>query len=87
MEVFVDAPLAVCEQRDPKGLYKRARRGEIPEFTGIDSRYEPPVRPDVRIDSTSSTPRQAAEALLAAMIRSGFIKSVCSDYRSAQSDP
>jgi adenylyl-sulfate kinase len=53
MEVFVDAPLAVCEQRDPKGLYKRARRGEIPAFTGIDSRYEPPVQPDLRVDSVA----------------------------------
>lgn len=79
MEVFVDAPLAVCEQRDPKGLYKRARRGEIPAFTGIDSRYEPPVHPDLRIDSAASTPQQAVEALLAAVMTSGLIKSVPSD--------
>jgi adenylyl-sulfate kinase len=76
MEVFVDAPLAVCEQRDPKGLYKRARRGEIPEFTGIDSRYEPPVHPDLHVDSASSTPQQAAAALLAAMIKFGLIDCV-----------
>jgi adenylyl-sulfate kinase len=58
MEVFVDAPLAVCEQRDPKGLYKRARRGEIPEFTGIGSRYEPPMHPDLHVDSCASTPQR-----------------------------
>ena len=46
--MFVDAPLAVCEQRDPKGLYQRARRGEIVGFTGIDSRYEAPLRADFR---------------------------------------
>jgi adenylyl-sulfate kinase len=81
MEVFVDAPLAVCEQRDPKGLYKKARRGEIRAFTGIDSRYEPPVRPDVRIDSAASTPQQAVEALLAAVMKSGLIESAPSNDR------
>ncbi|MCB9877905.1 MAG: adenylyl-sulfate kinase [Planctomycetes bacterium] len=49
LEVFVDAPLAVCEQRDPKGLYQKARKGEIPEFTGISSPYEPPTDPDLRL--------------------------------------
>jgi len=76
IEVFVDAPLAVCEQRDPKGLYKRARRGEIPAFTGIDSRYEPPARPDVHVDSASSTPQQAVEALLAAASMIGITPDV-----------
>jgi adenylyl-sulfate kinase len=76
MEVFVDAPLAVCEQRDPKGLYKRARRGEIPAFTGIDSSYEPPRQPEWRVDSASSSPQQAAAALLAGIIKFGLIKSV-----------
>jgi len=74
MEVFIDAPLAVCERRDPKGLYRRARRGEIPAFTGIDSRYEPPALPDVRVDSASSTPQQAATAVLAAMLDFGLIR-------------
>lgn len=74
MEVFIDAPLAVCEQRDPKGLYKRARRGEIPAFTGIDSRYEPPLIPDSRIDSVLLTPQQAVATLLAAMIDFGIVK-------------
>jgi adenylyl-sulfate kinase len=74
MEVFIDAPLAVCEQRDPKGLYKRARRGEIPAFTGIDSRYEPPSIPDFRVDSVLLTPQRAAAALLAAMIEFGIVK-------------
>jgi len=48
-EVFVDASLAVCEARDPKGLYKKARAGEIPNFTGVDSPYEPPLSPDLRL--------------------------------------
>jgi bifunctional enzyme CysN/CysC len=50
-EIFVDAPLEVCEARDPKGLYKRARAGEIPEFTGVSSPYEPPEQPELAIDT------------------------------------
>ena len=57
-EVFVDTPLADCERRDPKGLYARARRGEIVQFTGIDSPYEPPQRPDLRL-----TPERTAAEL------------------------
>jgi len=49
IEVFVNAPLEVCEQRDPKGLYKKARAGEIPNFTGIDSEYEAPVDPEINL--------------------------------------
>jgi adenylyl-sulfate kinase len=63
-EIFIDADLAVCESRDPKGLYKKARAGEITQFTGIDSAYEPPEKPDLRIDTGESTPDQSAEALL-----------------------
>ena len=73
LEVFVDAPLAVCEARDPKGLYRRARRGEIVGFTGIDSPYEPPLCPDVHIDSVALTPQAAAALLIAAVARAGFL--------------
>ena len=52
IEVFVDTPLAVCEQRDPKGLYKKARSGQLLNMTGISSPYEPPTQPDLVIDST-----------------------------------
>ena len=52
IEVFVDTPLAVCEQRDPKGLYKKARQGQLPNMTGISSPYEPPAQPDLVINST-----------------------------------
>jgi adenylyl-sulfate kinase len=51
LEVFVDAPLGVCEARDPKGLYRRARAGQIPEFTGITSPYEPPLSPELALDA------------------------------------
>ncbi|MEH6449385.1 MAG: adenylyl-sulfate kinase [Oleispira sp.] len=53
IEVFVDTPLEVCEQRDVKGLYKKARVGELPEFTGIDSPYEKPLKPEVHIKMIS----------------------------------
>jgi bifunctional enzyme CysN/CysC len=69
IEVFVDAPLEVAEQRDPKGLYAKARRGEIANFTGIDSPYEPPEAPDVHIDTTALTAEQAAEQLVAELRR------------------
>ncbi|WP_053732713.1 adenylyl-sulfate kinase [Nocardia sp. NRRL S-836] len=66
-EVFVDTPLAVAEQRDPKGLYRRARRGELADFTGIDSPYEPPEHPEVRVDTTVLTAEAAAAEVLAGL--------------------
>ena len=53
IEVFMDTPLETCEQRDPKGLYQKARAGEIKDFTGIDSPYETPARPELRLDTST----------------------------------
>jgi bifunctional enzyme CysN/CysC len=64
IEVFVDTPLSVAEARDPKGQYEKARRGEIQKFTGIDSPYEPPAAPELRIDTTLTAPEDAAERVL-----------------------
>ena len=64
VEVFVDAPLAECERRDPKGLYAKARRGELANFTGIDSPYEAPESPEVRLDTTRVAPPEAVSAIL-----------------------
>jgi bifunctional enzyme CysN/CysC len=64
-EVFVQTPLDVAETRDPKGLYKKARRGELKNFTGIDSPYEEPETPELRIDTTSMTAEEAADSILA----------------------
>jgi adenylylsulfate kinase len=61
IEVFVDAPLEVCESRDPKGLYKKARAGEIQDFTGINAPYEAPERPEVVLKSAEATPDKLAE--------------------------
>lgn len=64
IEVFVDAPLEECERRDPKGLYAKARQGEVTNFTGIDSPYEPPVSPEIRLDTVSYTPEECAGQIL-----------------------
>ena len=72
-EVFVDAPLEVAEQRDRKGLYKKARRGELKNFTGIDSPYEPPEHPEIRIDTTAQAAEDAADAIVAHLSRRGIV--------------
>jgi bifunctional enzyme CysN/CysC len=63
-EIYVDTPLEVCEARDPKGLYKKARDGEIRNFTGIDSEYEIPEAPDLTLYTADETPEQSVEKLL-----------------------
>ncbi|WP_223588704.1 sulfate adenylyltransferase subunit CysN [Pseudomonas sp. A-R-19] len=68
LEIFVDAPLALAEQRDPKGLYQKARRGELKNFTGIDSPYEPPVAPDIHIDTQNESAEVAAERIVEALL-------------------
>jgi bifunctional enzyme CysN/CysC len=74
IEVFVDAPLSVAEARDPKGQYEKARRGEIENFTGIDSPYEPPQAPELRIDTTRTTPEDAVECVLAELRRGHILE-------------
>lgn len=71
VEIFVDTPIAVAEARDPKGLYKKARRGELKDFTGIDSPYEPPENPEIRIDTTVMSAEDAAERVI------GFLRIGC----------
>jgi bifunctional enzyme CysN/CysC len=69
VEVYVDTPLDVCESRDPKGLYARARAGEITGFTGIDDPYEPPAHPDLRLRPSDGTPAAQAKLVLSALTR------------------
>jgi len=64
IEVFVKASIEVCEQRDPKGLYKKARAGQLPEFTGISAPYEEPLSPEMVLDSGALTPVEAAKRLI-----------------------
>lgn len=66
-EIFVDTPLVTCEQRDIKGLYKKARAGEIENFTGISAPYENPVNPDIIIKTVDESPEQAVEKIMAAI--------------------
>ena len=73
LEVFVDTPLEVAESRDPKGLYKKVRRGELKNFTGVDSPYERPEHPEVRLETTESTPERAVEILLQQLRQAGVI--------------
>jgi len=75
IEIFVDTPLAVAEQRDPKGLYRKARRGDLKNFTGIDSPYEAPEHPELRIDTTSLSPEDAAETIVAYLQSRGVLGS------------
>lgn len=76
IEVFVDTPLEVCEQRDTKGMYAKARRGEIKEFTGIDDPYETPINPEVTLDTVSRTPQQNAQQIIALLLSRGFLRSM-----------
>ncbi|QCZ94119.1 adenylyl-sulfate kinase [Salinimonas iocasae] len=73
VEVYVDVPLAVCEQRDPKGLYKKARNGEIKDFTGIDSTYEAPVNPEVHLEYKDESAEATAERLFNLLNEKGLI--------------
>ena len=70
VEVFVDTPLEVCEERDVKGLYAKARAGDLPNFTGISSPFEAPQNPEVRIDTTQMSAEEAAEKIIDYLSRS-----------------
>lgn len=73
IEVLVDAPLEVCESRDPKGLYKKARAGKLKGFTGIDDPYEPPQKPELVLDSASKSAEQLADEVIAHLRSQGKI--------------
>ncbi len=74
IEVFLKCALEVCEERDPKGLYKKARAGEIPEFTGISAPYEEPNKPEIIVDTGAQTLEESAQAVLAALRERGIIE-------------
>ena len=63
-EIFISTPLKIAEKRDPKGLYKKARQGKIPNFTGIDSVYEKPINPDLEIDTSKISLSEAVKKIL-----------------------
>jgi adenylylsulfate kinase len=73
LEVFVATPLSLCEERDPKGLYARARRGEIKDFTGLDSPYEPPLRPDLVVGERGGDPDANAGTIVRLLEERGIV--------------
>ncbi|MCS6978426.1 MAG: adenylyl-sulfate kinase [Gemmatales bacterium] len=73
IEVYVCTPIETCEQRDPKGLYKKARAGQIKNFTGIDDPYEPPLKPELTLDASQLSPQDAAATLLRFLAHRGII--------------
>ena len=74
IEVYLDTPLEECEKRDPKGLYKKARGGKIPNFTGIDSPYEVPGDPEITVKTHQMTPEQAADLIIDYLRSHQYIK-------------
>ena len=75
LEVFIDTPVELCEQRDPKGFYKKARAGEIPNFTGISDPYEAPTHPELVIQTADCTPQDAADQIIQLLESRGKIPS------------
>lgn len=73
LEVHMATPIETCEQRDPKGLYRKARAGELTGMTGIDDPYEPPLRAELTLDSTATGPEQAAALVLAHLRKEGIV--------------
>ena len=74
IEVYVDTPLSVCEERDVKGMYAKARRGEIKEFTGISDPYEAPLNPEITLDTVGHTPEENARRIMRELAKRGFVK-------------
>ncbi|NRF27194.1 adenylyl-sulfate kinase [Vibrio coralliilyticus] len=73
LEVFIDTPFEICEQRDPKGLYKKARAGEIKNFTGIDSEYEAPVYAEIHVKTDNATIEQCAQKIIDTLTEKEYI--------------
>ena len=73
VEVFVDTPLEECERRDTKGMYAKARSGELKKFTGVDDPYESPVHPEITLDTISHTAEANAQMILKYLVQQGFV--------------
>ena len=79
LEIYIDAPLEVCEQRDPKGLYKMARAGKIKNFTGYDSPYEEPEQYELRLDTVELSAEQAADKIIEYLEQNGYLEDDSND--------
>jgi sulfate adenylyltransferase len=87
IEVFVDTPLEVCEQRDVKGMYAKARRGEIKDFTGIDDPYEPPLNAELTLDTVAHSPEENARIILSYLIDKGLVRKLATGNGKAGLPP
>ncbi len=87
VEIFVDTPLEVCEARDVKGMYAKARRGEIKGFTGIDDPYEAPLNPELTLRTVGATPLENAEAVLSYLLEAGFVRNAAHTTVPAEVTP
>lgn len=76
VEIFVNTPIELCEERDPKGLYKKARAGEIPNFTGVSDPYEEPEKPELVIETDTATPSEAAAQVIGLLEKMGKIQPI-----------
>ncbi|HEY8385165.1 MAG TPA: adenylyl-sulfate kinase, partial [Porticoccaceae bacterium] len=76
IEIYVDCPLQEAEKRDPKGLYKKARAGEIKNFTGIDDPYEPPVNPEIHLKTAEMTLDEEVQAIIDYLEAKGFLSGI-----------
>jgi bifunctional enzyme CysN/CysC len=85
VEIYIDASLEECERRDPKGLYAKARRGELVNFTGIDSDYEPPKAPDIRVDSVAKSPDECVDVILSYLNSKALNKTAGSERSNGRS--
>lgn len=74
MEVYVDASIAECEKRDPKGLYKKARAGEIKDFTGISAPYEAPEKPEIHIQADTTSIEDSVKIITEYLLEKGYLK-------------
>ncbi|MBN1876299.1 MAG: adenylyl-sulfate kinase, partial [Anaerolineae bacterium] len=74
IEIYVNTPIEVCEERDVKGLYERARRGELKGFTGIDDPYEEPLNAEIELETVKSTPEENARRIVAYLEERGFLR-------------
>ena len=83
VEVFVDCPLEVCEERDPKGLYAKARAGEIEDFTGISAPYEEPEDPEIRVHTDRESPAESVDRILAFLREEGYVTASAEKSRRA----
>jgi adenylylsulfate kinase len=73
VEIYLNTPIETCEQRDPKGLYKKARAGQLKNFTGVDDPYEAPLRPELSIDATTTSPQEAASQIIEYLDRNDLV--------------